>query len=469
MRHIDDGALHAYLDGAHDLIGAPGGVDALVTHLSECAACRARLEAERAVRDRAAAILGMGAPLATELPPFTALERRRGLAAAGAGAGAAAVGDSGNGEDKRDAGTAGGSARRPGVWRRMPLAWAATIVLAVGAGWIAREMIETPGGERVSAVTAGEPQAERAGAMRTGEDVASPPTPGGGRETGPSRPGAGTLEATSTARPRSDRASTDPAVAAAGDRPQLARVDERQEVSAPAVPPLAAFESRTADLPRARPGGLRAGVTAGEMAAAERERERREERSVVIGEPVDDSRYLRAAAPPPPAPRSPPPPPPAPESQPIALQEVLVTGLTGPEEPLWRPVERRVAEAALGRPILIVSDLPIVAIEVPASGPATTIRIRQRLDTGGVLTLQQSLERTPVGRSRDAAAAAAPTRAAHPEQLAVQSADRPALIEVEAREEPGEARLELRQGDLVIHARAPVPLGRLRALLERLR
>lgn len=414
MRHIDDGALHAYLDGAHELIGTPGGVDELETHLAECAACQARLEAESAVRDRTAAILAMGAPPATELPPFAALEGRR-------------------------------ERGRRRLRGRVPLAWAATVVLAVGAGWIAREVLESPAEQRLSAVSVAAPESQSQGpeAMREGGVVDSPPTRAGTGDTASGRTGAvspAAVAATGGAgRAAADRpVATDRAVAVEPDEPRsaFAQADEPQEaviLAAPPPPPAALPESRAAHPPSSRTGGLHARVTADEA--------------------------------------SPPPAPPAQPVEQIVVEEIIVTGAAGTavaEEPLWRPIDRRAAEAALGRPILIVSDLPVIAIEQPATGPTTTVRVRQRLATGGVLTLQQSLVGPIDTRGDRAAAVAAPSRAAEPEQLAA-AADRPSIREVEARQEPGGARVELRDGGLVVHARAPLPLDRLRALLVRLR
>jgi len=98
MSHVDDGTLHAYLDGelpatdAHDL----------EAHVAQCRECRVRLNEERALIARADELLGLAAPPDRAIPPFR-------------------PGD-----------------REPPVrlwWRvRLPLAWAATVVLALGAG-----------------------------------------------------------------------------------------------------------------------------------------------------------------------------------------------------------------------------------------------------------------------------------------------------------------------------------------------
>jgi hypothetical protein len=101
MSHVDDGTLHAYLDGEL----TPVESERLDAHLAACQACRARLEEERALIERASKLLSRAVPPTPEraAPPLHQLRRPR-------------VG-----------------------WRlRMPLAWAATVLMAVGIGWLLR-------------------------------------------------------------------------------------------------------------------------------------------------------------------------------------------------------------------------------------------------------------------------------------------------------------------------------------------
>ena len=99
MSHVDEGTLHAYLDGEL----APVERERVDTHLKGCPACQARLAEERAIIERASRLLGMAAPPERVMPPLDQLRRP------------------------------------PVIWRlRRPLAWAATVVLAVGLGWFAR-------------------------------------------------------------------------------------------------------------------------------------------------------------------------------------------------------------------------------------------------------------------------------------------------------------------------------------------
>src|SRR5205809_3672386 len=97
MSHVDDGALHAYLDGEL----SPLESQDVEAHIAQCPGCRGRLEEERALIARADELLGLAAPPDRATPPFR-------------------PGD-----------------REPPVrlwWRvRLPLAWAATVVLALGA------------------------------------------------------------------------------------------------------------------------------------------------------------------------------------------------------------------------------------------------------------------------------------------------------------------------------------------------
>ena len=103
MPHVDEGLLHAYLDG--ELAAAER--DQVLAHLAECAACRVRLDEERALVARAGELLGRAAPPTRQPAPFAGLRR---------------------------------SHSPP--WR-VPAAWAATVVIAFAVGWYAQ-------GERIA-------------------------------------------------------------------------------------------------------------------------------------------------------------------------------------------------------------------------------------------------------------------------------------------------------------------------------
>ncbi len=102
MSHVDEGTLHSYLDGE-----LPSTERAAVeAHLAQCATCRATLGEERALLERASALLGSARPLERPAPPFEQLRRS--------------------------------PQRSP--WRvRTPVAWAASIMLALGLGYYLRD------------------------------------------------------------------------------------------------------------------------------------------------------------------------------------------------------------------------------------------------------------------------------------------------------------------------------------------
>ena len=139
MSHVDEGALHAYLDGALDEYPA-AEAERIREHLDECAECTRRLEEERAIRADAHAILGMAAP-EVELPSFEELrayvERTR---------------------------PRGGSISKRAYRMRM----AASVALALGTGWMLR------GGLPGAPLTGPESAAETMRAGTEAGGVASP-------------------------------------------------------------------------------------------------------------------------------------------------------------------------------------------------------------------------------------------------------------------------------------------------------
>lgn len=110
MSHVSEGALHAYLDGALDEYPA-AEARRVREHLESCAACAGRLEEERKIRQDATAMLALAVPN-VELPSFE--ELRAYVKAMPAPPSRASV-------------------------RLRNMGWAASVVLALGAGWMVRE------------------------------------------------------------------------------------------------------------------------------------------------------------------------------------------------------------------------------------------------------------------------------------------------------------------------------------------
>src|SRR5258707_3012558 len=137
MSHVDEGTLHAYLDGEL----TPVERERVDTHLKGCPACQARLAEEQAILERASRLLGLAAPPERAMPPLAQLHRP------------------------------------PVIWRlRRPLAWAATLILAVGLGWYVRGTFPD------RAASQREVQADQALASKPASAANAPPVAGPGHD-----------------------------------------------------------------------------------------------------------------------------------------------------------------------------------------------------------------------------------------------------------------------------------------------
>jgi len=131
MSHINKGDVHAYLDGA---LGAypEEAAQHVREHLDACQECAHLLESERRLRQEASTILAASAQGPVELDPLEELLAR------------AAEPDRREGAERAE-----GSEReervRPLVGRLYSLRWAATVVISLGAGWMAREVVGPAG------------------------------------------------------------------------------------------------------------------------------------------------------------------------------------------------------------------------------------------------------------------------------------------------------------------------------------
>lgn len=111
MSHISKGDIHAYLDGA---LGAYPEEAArhVREHLDACRECAQLLEVEGRLRQEASAIIAASAQGPMELDPLEELLAR-----------------ASTGEPRRSVGS-----------RMYMLRWAATVVVSLGAGWVARDV-----------------------------------------------------------------------------------------------------------------------------------------------------------------------------------------------------------------------------------------------------------------------------------------------------------------------------------------
>ena len=133
MRHVDEGDLHAWLDGALDQLG-DGRAAEVREHLRSCASCREALVAEETLRARADQVLTLAVPRSIDAPPFeTLVERAHALQPPVA------------------------PAARSRLSRVTWMGWAASVVVALGAGWTARTLEMSPDAEmRVATVPVAE-------------------------------------------------------------------------------------------------------------------------------------------------------------------------------------------------------------------------------------------------------------------------------------------------------------------------
>jgi anti-sigma factor RsiW len=232
MQHVDEGDLHAYLDGALDALPASEAAR-IRQHLAACEVCGRRLEEERALRAEAEAILAGADPGAADMPPLEELRQR-----------------------------AFARVRTDSGIRLRRLTWAASLVMAVGAGWMLRgaqaprlseslspalresPVEQGPGGAAArsaeapkdAAAEAGTTTATRAGGVggveqtRSAERLAGAGPSAGAGEAAPDRP-----------RPAAESVVLE----AQAPRPRTADAIEAEEKAAP--PPPATFVRDTAE------------------------------------------------------------------------------------------------------------------------------------------------------------------------------------------------------------------------------
>lgn len=507
MKHIDDGTLHAYLDGAVDAMDLPGGVEAIERHLAACAACAARLTAERRVRDRANALLSSAAPAVHAPPPFGAVVARR-----------------------APSGAHPHRAQRVG-WRR--LAVAASVVLALGVGWTARDLGRRQSGTdgkivsatheagrveqsdgRIAAAPASAPSTPTARAADVSPESGPPArsgTPRSASQGAPDRPAGATgtrVRQEAEPVPGAGTSRVDPPV----DRP-VARIASADAAPPPAPPPPRGLRVRAESAPAsAAPTSGRESPVLGEPAGSAartadamiRLRGASTSRTPTLagrvtddaGRPVAGAQVVVAGIPagtlsgqdgsyviPLPAGA-------AHADEPlvvtasvlgmtadtqmvsaarddlrhdfvlkpaaIELSSIVVTGVSSEAGAGWIPVGRAEAEGALGRPLVAIADLPFTRIAVSAT--RDEVLVTQSLGDGREVRL---LERVDPRAPPAAAPVDASTEGA--------AADGDRWLEVDASPGEGVSRMTLAGKGLLIEAEAPVALHQLRKLLLRLR
>ncbi|HEX6066289.1 MAG TPA: hypothetical protein VFZ04_18785 [Longimicrobiales bacterium] len=181
MSHVDDGELTAYADGAYP-VNDPDALR-ISAHLSACDNCRTRIEQAQMLRDRATEILGYATPATQVAPSFEALQAQ--------------------------VATSSGKPRR-----YVNLAWAASIMMALGLGWFGRGALQSPPDMRSGSVF----EAPAVASDVQSEEAAAPPA------------AAAAPQISTATRGMQDRPTANPQVDAAAN--QQARPLERPTIGA---------------------------------------------------------------------------------------------------------------------------------------------------------------------------------------------------------------------------------------------
>lgn len=407
MWHVDEGTLHAYLDGALEAGGSPGP-ETVEAHVQACAECAARLEEAARLHERARAILRTGAPEEVPIPEFDQIRART------------------------------QRTRRAAPSRRRwvpPLAWAASVVLAVAAGWSVRGALLGP---EVAALTselgpAGEPSpAARVAAERAAATVAD------------SGEAAAVVAAAPAGQAAAEREPT-PRVEAPGEKPPPALEQRERLARAEARLGLEAGARAEADRIEIAPTTLAApAVEAADRAAAVEAAAGKDSAQARLAEDARSRMRAEAARVPPPT-----------------LARPGASGALSAAR--WIPVDESAAVEWLDAPLVRAEALPIAGVAIARVEGVPVARAIYALEAGRFLELFQWRE--PAGA---AFRPAHPAAMQEPEMLRGEPGAYGFAI-LEARREREAAVAILARGADRVLARAAVPMDSLRALAGRVR
>lgn len=321
MQHLDDGTLQSWLD--RDRSGISGEEAAEVeAHIAGCEACRARAAELGGTSQEVQALLASVGPRTETPPDFAEVVRR-----------------------SRRGRPSGKDGRR---W--MAAAWAASIALATGLGWMSHDLLWPGAGDRTSTSVAEADGSVAGDAGLAGSEVAAADLPA----NEPVLDIQTAREAEAEGSEARDAGVVGSEVAAAERAAAEAVRGEGTEVAAAEVEESVAARRALADSDRAAEGaGVEGLVVLGlarePLAAALRARE------AVIE--AGGAREARPAAP--------------------GAREV------------WVPVARSHAESEAGFALLTVPGLPVLEVELGGVDGVPAVRVRQELASGATLTLVQ--------------------------------------------------------------------------------
>mgnify|MGYP001103821235 CR=1 FL=1 len=149
MQHMDEGLLQAWLDGPRAGLTDPERA-AVGAHLDQCTLCRERVESLRATGERAVHLLAAAEEGDEDIPDFAGViqrsqELKGGAAAEARPASTAPVPAEADSRIGPEPGSVSSPQATPPArpWWGRRSAWAASIMLALGAGWLANEWNST--------------------------------------------------------------------------------------------------------------------------------------------------------------------------------------------------------------------------------------------------------------------------------------------------------------------------------------
>jgi hypothetical protein len=376
MPHVDEGQLHALLDGAYDEREARSIHD----HIAACAECAARLEMEQALRARASTILADAQPIRLGVPPFeTVLEKASTVQRA--------------------------RFRMPGPTK---LAWAASLVLALGLGWFSSSLTSNYQTEMMPSSQV-QPLEEY--------PPAAPPAP--------APPPAPRAEPQGTAVQEAARRNEDATVAQA-------------KGFARATPSVA--EVKKESVGRAFTGeGVRRAADVSANSAADQ---------TLAGRAVVSA----AGAPP--------------TAGAVAGGRSSAERLTS--SALWQTVTLQDAQNIAGRPILLVPGQVVSDVAVSRDGGPVRVRVTQRLNDNSTLELMQ--EPAPIAMSESMVTAPQQQRQRQQSAAAQRQDARSPGLPIGPRSD-GVAGWEMKvvQSGVLVTGRADIPTDSLRAFMSRIR
>jgi hypothetical protein len=360
MQHLDDGQIAELIDSTDRRTGGPadatdrrtgGPADpAVEDHLRVCGVCRERVGEARQIAARAKAILGTAVPggsAGSVVPPFEEVLHRAGRA----------------------------RVRRARLGATRWLAWAATLVIAGGVGWYARDQLGFPH-DTFRPAGASQESAARAEPETTAAVAAAP----------------------------TQVAVTERAVPAEEQKSQVAN---EGQVSTPAPPPSPLAVGGTARQKAAEADRLVAGGRGDQAAGAAAPPVAQN-----LAAPTQERLEARRSAA---------------EAEAPVMAKMAADVADALDERGWIPATREAAEQALGGPVVTVEGLPVVSYRLRTIG-GVEVRTVQSLGAGMELELRQS----KLTLARGAVATApAPEARARGAELPSRAAAEPATDTVE--------------------------------------